>query len=406
MCLPPTASYLKTALEIALLGGRFSFGPQTEPCEVERKKLTCDESPYNSYYKCSDLPPEYEFENIQEALIMAGVVTGLSSQGRMLKVDGGKTSERGFCSLATITVAKPYAGKHYNVKEFEYTRNGRERFVNNNHSFISIKTCPCCKEGTDGPQMKSYHQRYQEHQEYLFPWHQEARRVWAELVTHGTAIRTDLLFDDAQAVAHAMMQRARRNVELLVKRLPELGYRFAYPDRVWIPVNAEMHQMLNDLEFNYGQLPLVVRAWFEIVGSVNLMGAHPKLSGYTELNWDGSQYIDGDPLVVETIWFDYLRAEAHNTVYQLPIAPDAGHKAGESSNGAMHLLLPNPVFDAPLLDDGGRWTGTFFIQHLQTCFEWGGFPGLRGGWMPGQQLDLTASQPERDFLTKDLLPII
>lgn len=254
--------------------------------------------------------------------------------------------------------------------------------------------------------MKSYQQRYQENQEYPFRWRQEARRVWAELVTHGGAIRNDTLFDDARAVAYAMMQRARHNIELLVKRLPELGYRFAYPDRVWIPANAELHQMLDELEFNYGLLPLVVRAWFEVVGSVNLMGAHPKLSSYAELDWDGSRYIDGDPLVAETIWFEHLGAEAYNTFYQLPIAPDAGHKAGESSNGAMHLLLPNRAFDAPLIDDGGRWTGTFFIQHLQTCFEWGGFPGLRGGWMPGQQSDPAAFQTERDFLTRDLLPIV
>jgi len=245
--------------------------------------------------------------------------------------------------------------------------------------------------------MPTYLERYQRG---------EREHVWAELVAHGATIRNDPLHYDAHAVAVAMMERARQNVALLVQRLPKLGYRFAYPDQVWIPTNAAIHQLLDEMEFNYGLLPLAVRTWFDVVGSVNLMGAHPKLSSYAELDWKGSRHIDGDPLVVMTELLGEGDILNYNGFYKAAIAPDTGHKAGESSNGTINVLLPNPAFDAPLLDDGGRWTGTFFIHHIQTCFEWGGFPGLRGGWEPGQQSDPTFSKAELDFLTKDLLPLL
>ena len=159
--------------------------------------------------------------------------------------------------------------------------------------------------------------------------------MWAELVSRGAAVRVEPLYSQARAVAAAMMQRARHNIDLLVPRLQQLGYRFVAPER------------------DYGPMPLVLRVWFEVVGS-----------------------------------------------------PDVAFKAHESGGGPVSLLVPNPAFDGPLIDPGERWTGTFFVHHLQTCFEWGGFPGLRGNWYPGQESGAAASQAEPDYLRQDLLPII
>jgi RHS repeat-associated protein len=43
-----TASYLATALEIALFGGTFQFNSGTAPCTVQRKPITCDYDHYKS----------------------------------------------------------------------------------------------------------------------------------------------------------------------------------------------------------------------------------------------------------------------------------------------------------------------------------------------------------------------
>jgi hypothetical protein len=74
------------------------------------------------------------------------------------------------------------------------------------------------------------------------------------------------------------MTRARANIELLVTRLTSLGYRFAHPDRVFIPADEETGRLVTEVERRAGPLPLSLRAWCEVVGEVNFMGSHPKLS--------------------------------------------------------------------------------------------------------------------------------
>ena len=260
----------------------------------------------------------------------------------------------------------------------------------------------------------TYLRRYLRYRQIPFAFHREAGLVWAELVSRGAAIRDEPLYGDARAVARAMMERARHNVALLVPRLRELGYRFAEPDAVWRPPDPATLEALDRLERDYGPLPLALRAWFEVVGSVNLMGAHPRLSSHAELDWGGSERADGDPLVVESVLvvelggLPYRDAEdlPYGGLYEVPFAPDVAHKAGESGGGPLCLLAPNPAFDAPVIDPEGRWTGTFFVRHLQTCFDWGGFPGLRGGWYPEQAWHPAGSEAEFDFLRRDLLPLL
>jgi hypothetical protein len=63
----------------------------------------------------------------------------------------------------------------------------------------------------------SYLARYQ---------HGEYEAVYNELVTLGGAIREQPLYDDACAVAQAMMGRVKHNLLLLVERLRALDYQF------------------------------------------------------------------------------------------------------------------------------------------------------------------------------------
>jgi hypothetical protein len=50
--------------------------------------------------------------------------------------------------------------------------------------------------------------------------------VWADMVALGPAVRDAAHLDDAWAVARETMRRARHNLELLIRRLDEMGYRF------------------------------------------------------------------------------------------------------------------------------------------------------------------------------------
>ena len=57
----------------------------------------------------------------------------------------------------------------------------------------------------------------------------EHEAVWAEMMALGAEIREPPYFKDACAVATETMRRARHNVELLIRRLDQLQYRFEIP---------------------------------------------------------------------------------------------------------------------------------------------------------------------------------
>jgi hypothetical protein len=117
--------------------------------------------------------------------------------------------------------------------------------------------------------------------DYLNRYRQgECEQVWEELLALGDRIREKPLYREAHAVADETMRRARANIELLVPRLTALGYKFAHPDRVFVPADKEFRRFVADMERRAGLLPLALRTWCDVVGEVNLMGSHPKLSAY------------------------------------------------------------------------------------------------------------------------------
>jgi hypothetical protein len=207
----------------------------------------------------------------------------------------------------------------------------------------------------------------------------EHERVWSEMIAAGEHIRREPLFSDALAVARETMSRARENIAVLRVRLERIGYRFAYPDEAVQPPRPDVQHCIEELERRVGPMPLALRAWYEIVGSVNFIGYHPK--------WNNSAY--SDPLVVDpidmaleeySIWREECRKYGSEAMgpYQAPLAPDYYHKTDIAS--APHravvvyrIVLPNPAADAPVRDEPHQTT---FVNYLRTCFRWGGFPGF------------------------------
>jgi hypothetical protein len=121
--------------------------------------------------------------------------------------------------------------------------------------------------------MLTYRQRYRDG---------ECEQVWAELFALGGKVRDKRFYAEATAVATETMTRARANIQLLVPRLTSLGYQFASPDRVFVPADGESQRLAAEIDQRSGPLPLSLRVWCEVVGEVNFMGSHPKLSTYVQ----------------------------------------------------------------------------------------------------------------------------
>jgi hypothetical protein len=119
--------------------------------------------------------------------------------------------------------------------------------------------------------MASYLERYRQG---------ECEQVWAELLALGGRVREPQFYAEAVSVAQETISRARANIESLVPRLTTLGYRFAHPNRVFVPTDAEFRSRVAEIERRAGPLPLSLRAWCDVVGEVNFMGSHPRLSTY------------------------------------------------------------------------------------------------------------------------------
>jgi hypothetical protein len=267
--------------------------------------------------------------------------------------------------------------------------------------------------------------------------------VWNDLTSLGDAVRHDLYYAEAVAVAKETMRRARYNVELIIRRLDAAGYRFIPPSEDYNPdLGASIDQMTAQITNRYGQsgvdvlpqvqaaaerfkqqaaaqiekiaarraaraaelaerlkkppletpqvfdppnsrteadlrklekaaggpLPISLRAWYEQVGGVSLMGSHPVISPLNSPTCS-------DPLVICPLGelFQMLdMGEGEDGGLQLWLAPDDLHKANVSGGDPYIITVPNAAADAPFENECHE---TNFVPYLRKVFEWGGFPG-------------------------------
>lgn len=255
--------------------------------------------------------------------------------------------------------------------------------------------------------------------------------VWKELIGLKAVARAEPYAADALAVAYETMRRVRENVQTLVGRLHGLGYRFSTEQSEWeqqkrsiesvlstnVPVSEiglrsphvrraldmmegakqmarerleasekvardtsvrahvqptrDVAKQIRKLEKKLGTLPLSLRAFYEVVGSVDLIGQHATLTPR------GSS-ISPDPLVVssaEDALADSEFLEADDDDRYVFIAPDDIHKAGESGGEPYQIAVPDERADSELLSERH---GMFFVEYLRMAFRWGGFPGYEG----------------------------
>jgi hypothetical protein len=264
----------------------------------------------------------------------------------------------------------------------------------------------------------------------------EYEPVWDELQALGAAVREEPLYGDAMAVARETMWRVRHNIEMLIPRLAALGYEFGYgwvqgrdfpagsPDPVFTAPHPDVARTIVTLEDRAGTLPLSLRAFYEVVGSVNFVGSPAEawkdwravsddidaLYVYSaEVALEGAEawqerydclHRQGAQILPNTDEEDLCDSRAYHALprecWLVPISPDEWHKYDVSGCGAYEIATPNLAADARLLTERHRTT---FVNYLRICFRWAGFPKLER--VPGAPDVVSALSA----LTRDLLPL-
>lgn len=128
--------------------------------------------------------------------------------------------------------------------------------------------------------MPGMYKRYQK------GFHQE---VYDELLSTRENIFEPRMYVEALLIMREIMSRVRSNIELLIPRLQEMGYRFgegfsdspeekAYWKQhapIYKPPTQETSEHIAALEQLTGTLPMSLKCWYEEVGAVNLIGLFP-----------------------------------------------------------------------------------------------------------------------------------
>jgi hypothetical protein len=141
--------------------------------------------------------------------------------------------------------------------------------------------------------------------------------------------------------------------------------------RAHVPAATDITKQIREIEKRVGMLPLSLRAFYEVVGSVDLMGQHPTLAPR-----GGS--ISSDPLVVYAVQdalADAEQIDSDDDDRHVVIAPDDLHKANVSGGEPYHIAVPDERADGELLNERH---GLFFVEYLRLAFRFGGFPGYEG----------------------------
>ncbi|MFJ7590031.1 hypothetical protein ACIQZO_22135 [Streptomyces sp. NPDC097617] len=233
----------------------------------------------------------------------------------------------------------------------------------------------------------------------------EHERVWEELLALDRK-PPKALAAQAEAVAMETMERVRCGVEAVVARLRAEAYPFHKEARALVPPPLDALRSVKRLESLTGgrRLPLSLRAFYLVVGSVDLSGRadsfrhapdrhglKPKQGEIVNVpeKYPFMYLSHFDPLVILPLeeavaeaetWARKERARVGmQAPLDLAISPGPSFKAnpGDAQPEPVDTVrLPGPYADVELRR--GRGGAVPFVEHLRGCLAWGGFPGLAG----------------------------
>lgn len=265
----------------------------------------------------------------------------------------------------------------------------------------------------------------------------EYETVWEEMFYEASEKGARRTFqEDVFAVACETMKRVRVNLEMLIQRLSEEGYTFGYdwaetlieserqrieeykrpgylaelgiPEDAWqdmlipevpqwiedqpstiIDPLGDIESRITMIEQQKGFLPISLKAWYEVVGSVNFVGIPP-------LAWISDNHIRRfasrlDPLRIDPFIDKHFDSCLQQGIVH--ISPDEHEKYYSSGGGIYSTKTRQSVGVDFVLE--GCWLQIRFVDYLRLAISWGGFPGM----------GRIAHRPHQDitFLTNDLL---
>jgi hypothetical protein len=207
-------------------------------------------------------------------------------------------------------------------------------------------------------------------------------QVWSELNALGDEVRSGEHLEPARAVARETMRRVKTDIDTLRERWRARGFRFGY---AWAGKRARVEverapplagpplsgAVLDAFEHEQGVLPMSLRAFYELIGSVNFVGVGPP----GDARWPDREQMD--PLQLAPL---HLAADPEDT---LLLFPDPLLKFFLGGVGPISTPLPSPTADAelwfegePLMEGGEAWRLVSYLR--ETLLERGGM-GRPGG---------------------------
>lgn len=235
----------------------------------------------------------------------------------------------------------------------------------------------------------------------------DAGVVWDELLSAGDEVRHLPLYQQALTISRETMLRINRNLGRIITRLDQIGYHFQNRKRAHALPPADVVSRLDRIEQKLnGPLPLSLRAFWEVVGSVDFrqseeQNIHDWIAPYdSEIQLLG----DDDPLYVEPFetlegwllqWESFEEIPMVEGRVQFQISPDCYHKAGVSGGDNYHVVLPDFAVDFRIVGDvspgpGGEGDGDLFVEYLRRSVLGGGFRGRvsedGSQWLPSRAI--------------------
>lgn len=201
--------------------------------------------------------------------------------------------------------------------------------------------------------------------------------VWRDLLALGAAVREDPHAADALAVAYETMSRVDANVRTISGRLTQLGFTKS-DGPLHAPPSRSARTQIRELQKVAGTLPISLRAFYEIVGSVDWNGHLAGLLPSTRPQV-------ADPFVVLPIEaaIETARYFAEAKEKWILIAADGLMKANTSGGDPYQIEVPNASADGVLRFECHDLN---FVEYLRLVFKFGGFPGYEGMEFPPRQL--------------------
>ncbi len=177
-----------------------------------------------------------------------------------------------------------------------------------------------------------------------------------------------------------IVERAEQARQATIQSLDGAGRRAKRPLKdptVWSVPGKNTAKDLDQLErLAGGPLPLSLRAWYQEVGGVSLLGWHSLLSPNSD---EPNSDVCPDPLMIEplNLVIRQFREEEFEGQAYVYLAPDDVTKGGSGGAGPYGMRVPDASADGGFAVVGSR-KGPSFINYLRGAFKWGGFPGWEG----------------------------